>query len=764
MKLDPDFIKKYGRNVPSDTPPPPDPPPGDPPTPPPAPPPPPFAIDTPFDDNGAQVVIAADGNAYIVRGDKRNLITQPSQKVKTAQQYLQPKGNEFAEGQDRYRVSKTGGLEQFHPQSGQYFDLTSDEILSLPQTARTTYARLLEPQQAGMYDSLRQNAEGWLGGRQPTPEEIAAARQSVEQAALAGRTQQRGVNLGGYVVDSPEAYDQARQHAMQTGNQKALAAMEGVQFHPGAEGGYIVYTPTPIKGQYTQQVIQPDNKQQQAWSWADDPHQVDMAAEQRANVDLRRQWEKQTGGARFNDEGVRIIKDYVDKFAKTHRAALIAGEMLGEPPERVVGALRDALASGDRAGAEKIVQGMQTALAEHVAGGYEYLKPGFTGMTVLQNGDNFDYSPGSVPAKNMQQYDVKTTNIQDPNKLPRAKKEPNPVHVSWQTTTGADKPYHEAHNENTALSGVNNPAYEAVTRSIDNGSYLDANKQMENPVVGGKRHQGNLRRGDAAKMEIESLMKDEGVRTAMKQATVQSLVNVVGELERAITPEAVDAKGTAHGRKMTNREYFEKMREYFGEPTADGGMSSELMDSAKIDTAAGTVTVTKDGKQYVRRLWNDKTIAEAIAKGADAVNADPNKYGALGKTLQGFNKKGMEFGAQEPIAIDARLKDVVPTLTRNMASILQPHFRKFIEQNPEYFDTNLKKGLDENHPYVDGEAQDAAALSLAQQAILEMMTESMNTMGKSAAAAPPAKSSNTPAPNPTPKPKPDIPPFRGLGL
>lgn len=748
--LDPEFVRKYKERKqqemdaafpPANEPAPPPPPPPETPE--------PYQFDVPIIAGGVPYTITPDGEVWAEVANRRRKTDSkmlPAE-VTAAREYLIPSGDVYAKNNMRLRMPPGGGTPMmFDAASKQWYNLDDDEITGLPQDARGWMAKQLEPVHNNLFTDLQKQHAAYFGDYNLSPQDIAAAEKNILEAANAQRGGKRGVQIGAYTIASPQDLEMARQHAQETGNQEQIAALKNVYIQPGAEGGYVAFLRAP-NGQYVMQAVSPDPPKEAVYNWTNDPAQVSIAARQAAQAAKRQQYQQQTGGVRLNNDAVKVAQDYVKKFAPLHRGALLQGEILGEPPERVAAALKQALDSGDRDGAQAIIAEMQNSLADHIGGGYEHLKPGWSGMTMLENGDQLDYNPGIVPPRQPENWDVKTAMIDPP--AAQRKKEYNPTGVTWPTVGGGEKPYHESFNEMTAMSGVTPEAFEANHKFIRNQTYNDAEAPMDSPDVGGTmRHPGKLSKDNAQAMYLQSeLAKNPSLAKGIKDAAIQSALHATAEMESAMKPTGYEGGPNGakveKGMKITKAEYFAKQKELWGTHTTKGDLTPEQMKDAVIDSGTGRVTIpgasAKDDKgneiktagKDMGETWNERTVMAAMNNGGYEVNGKKpslSALGGVGMTIFNVNNHALaatdpEFAKQYPhFFIDSRLKFIMPTLSRSAAAAMLPVMRNFREKNKDWFDQHLNRSRGEI-PYIEGEAEQAADYADAIGAIIKMTSE-----------------------------------------
>lgn len=643
---------------------------------------------------------------------------------------------EILDGEDRYKVDG-GKTLMFHPKSGSWIEMGSEDLPSMPESVRKAY---VDSRSAMDKDLSSKIHDVYYGSTQPRPEQIEENKAKIQTIS-----DSMSENQGLQGISSPEQLQAAReqanaalQAAQKTGNASAIKSLKehadqlnNMQVISTPEGGYMAVVKLDGDYKVLHTATPKEPKKTGQYDWTKDPQQVASQAQAMAIVDNRDANSKASGGAMLSRAGRTIMDTFAGRYAKDYRADQLRGEQPSEPaPEVLVEAYVKAREAGDQDGMLEAVKEMQKGLASRYGDIYNSVRPSFIKPGTINEGV-MDFSPALVPQQPDRGWNVTSQLLSEKQgkmtpetklELPDifgAKKDASDAQFNVQNNFTAQQP--------TALSRVQ----EHKAQLLKNPTEMIGANGVRPRTAGGRELDQPNTPSSLLKVSVEDKVKTDRV---FADKLIGSVMNGVAAKVGAIKLATMNS-GVS---ESTNAD--DKTTKRVKGPTISKDKEKEILKSLfGVDTKGETsITVLDNGKPVRINLSDPGAMQIATQQFLQLPRAEQEKMmqqGSYWKTigmLDGLHPKMVSTGKgvapkrhNGRLEIDSQLGDLAGTEIMNAsAGLFEEMARELIKQNPEYYRRNAITG-NGNANYRPQDVIDALAKNLAQESMIETFTPSM---------------------------------------
>jgi hypothetical protein len=640
--------------------------------------------------------------------------------------------DEILDGEDRYKIDK-GKPVMFHPKSGSWIEMGSEDLPSMPETVRKAYVDSRSATDKTEFEKLN---DAYHGATRPRPEQIEQYKAKILAEAAAADQKLQGISSPEELQVARDEAARALQVAQRTGDAGAIKALKAhadqlnsMNIIAMPEGGYIM-TGKANDGYNFLHTGTPKESKNGQYDWAKDPVQVQARAEAMAISENRTANSQAAGGALLSKAGRTITDTFAGRYAKDYRADQLRGEQPdATAPEVLVDAYVKARDAGDTDGMLEAVKEMQEGLASRYGSIYKSLRPSFIAPGTINEGIR-DHSPAIAPMPQGKSWDTQTQLL--PEKAAKAPHEaPLQLPDILGKTENAGDAQHSVANNLTAQQPT------AMNRIQEHKAQLLRNPKELIPqprTAAGRVLDQPNEPSSLLKVSVEDQMKTDRVFAdnmigAIRDGVAAKVAAIkLATMNTGVTSTTnIDNETSTHVKQPTISPEKEKqiLKSMFGSETyTEGGAGGPL----QIPFAAADKSSS----------WSDPNTIQRATQNFLKLPRDQQErlmqQGSFYKTigmLDGLHPKMISTGSgvapkrfNGRLEIDSQLGDLAGTEIMNSASSLfEQMARQIIQQNPEYY---KRQAITQNGAanYRPQDVVDAIAKNLAQEAMVQVFTPS----------------------------------------
>lgn len=642
--------------------------------------------------------------------------------------------DEIIDGEDRYKIDK-GKPVMFHPKSGSWIEMGTEDLPSMPETVRKAY---VDSRIAMDKDTFAKLNDAYYGSTTPRPGQIEENKGKIQDISdsMSENQQLQGISTPEGLQAAREEAARALQVAQRTGDAGAIKALKAhadqlnsMNIIPTPEGGYIM-TGKANGNDFVHTVTPKEPKKSGQYDWTKDPTQVESQAKAMAITDNRRTNAAAAQGAVMSQAGKTIMDTFAGRYAKDYRADQLRGEQPDAvAPEVIADAYAKARDAGDMDGMLEAVKEMQQGLVGRYGAIYNSLRPTFLEAGPVNEGVA-DFSPALVPQQADRGWNSQTQIL--PEKAGKAPHEA-PLQlpdILGKTENASDAQHSVANNLIAQQPTAMNRIQEHKAQLLRNPKELIPQPR----TAGGRVLDQPNEPASLLKVSIEDQMKTDRVFTdnmigAIRDGVAAKVAAIkLATMNSGVTQTTnADKETSTHvkGAQISKDKEKEILKSMFGSETYTEGRAGGPL---QIPFAVADKSSSWSDPNTIQRATQD--FLKLPRDQQERLMQQGSFYKTIGM-LDGLHPKMISTGNgvapkrfNGRLEIDSQLGDLAGTEIMNSASALfEQMARQIIQQNPEYY---KRQAITQNGAanYRPEDVVSAIAKNLAQEAMVQVFTPS----------------------------------------